>query len=164
MCPLFWRAESLPKLFIILVLGRLVFPPDLFIHSIIYIGMNSRIFISLQVIIQNNLFIVLLQLFQFWHLETRSVSIYPMLCGFLPFPFLLFFLHPFLPFSPPSLCSLAFLLSSISLLFGTTRCSRLLYISCCRPRTYYFSTKVWFPLSKNGIRNQNLGAVCPCYS
>lgn len=56
-----------------------------------------------------------------------------------------------------------FIILSMSLLFGTARCSRLiLYTFWFIPIISHFSEESWFHVLENGIRNWNLGMLYAC--
>ena len=104
----------------------------LFSHFFLSVWIPMCIFCTL-VITWYYIINFLLQLFQFWPLE-------PLLVGSKYFWFAPFF---------------RFL--STPLLSGTIRCSRLIqYFLCFRPRISHFSKEPWFPLWRNGLRNQDL--------
>lgn len=106
--------------------------PHLFNHFFLSVWIPMCIFCTL-VITWYYIINFLLQLFQFWPLE-------PLLVGSK-----YFWLAPFFRFL------------STPLLSGTIRCSRLIrYFLCFRPRISHFSKEPWFPLWRNGLRNQDL--------
>lgn len=112
----------------------------LFIQSFLYIRMDAWIFILYFALYSNTILFHLFQPVQLWPLGT--------LCWFLcPFgKFLLF-----------CVCVVFYLLiwwEGTFLLFGTTRCPRLiLCVSCPSSRFSHFSKKSWLPLLDNGLES-----------
>lgn len=134
------KKEHRHKLFGVLLHGRFV-SSHLFIQSFIYTSMEPCIFILyFGVLILYTLRIFLLKLFQLQPLGALSVGSY-------------------LPLTHSHHCG--FVCLSTFLIFGTTRCSRLiLYTSSPSPRISNFSKEPWLFLLEDYIRNQDLGISC----